>query len=178
MTEREEQRRRGRERRAPDESTKLRVRCDFFCTNATSGIMRRRRLMCESRVCPCPQGSAEWQKGETREEGGHAPEFVRTQHFENITEKATEILPLLFQLPLEKVGFLRVFEFFRADFSMGTQCTPVQFVTAVKSWQSRFMPQAIHCKNVPCFCPLPLEKHNFFNFFSKNPIKVLPDLYI
>ena len=34
---------------APDESTKLRVRCDFFCTNATSGIMRRRRLMCESR---------------------------------------------------------------------------------------------------------------------------------
>ena len=29
-TEREEQRRRGRERRAPDESTKLRVRCDFL----------------------------------------------------------------------------------------------------------------------------------------------------
>ena len=28
--------------------------------------------MCESRVLPCPQGSAEWQKGETREEGGHA----------------------------------------------------------------------------------------------------------
>ena len=71
-TEREEQRRRGRERRAPDECTKLRVRCDFFCTNATSGIMRRRHLMCESRVLPCPQGSAEWQKGETREEGGHA----------------------------------------------------------------------------------------------------------
>ena len=70
-TEREEQRRRGRERRAPDESTKLRVRCDFFCTNATSGIMRRRRLMCESRVLPCPKGSAAWQKGETREEGGH-----------------------------------------------------------------------------------------------------------
>ena len=34
---------------APDESTKLRVRSVFFCTNATSGIMRRRRLMCESR---------------------------------------------------------------------------------------------------------------------------------
>ena len=30
VTEREEQRRRERERRAPDESTKLRVRCDFF----------------------------------------------------------------------------------------------------------------------------------------------------
>ena len=43
----------------------------FFCTKATSGIMRRRRLMCESRVCPCPQGFAEWQMGETREEGGH-----------------------------------------------------------------------------------------------------------
>ncbi len=27
--------------------------------------------MCESRVCPCPQGFAEWQMGETREEGGH-----------------------------------------------------------------------------------------------------------
>ena len=48
-TKREEQRRRGRERRAPDKSTKLRVRSDFFCTNATSGIMRRRQLMCESR---------------------------------------------------------------------------------------------------------------------------------
>ena len=43
----------------------------FFCTKAISGIMRRCRLMCESRVCPCPQGSAEWQMGETREEGGH-----------------------------------------------------------------------------------------------------------
>ena len=37
------------ERQAPDESTKLRVRCDFFCTNATSGIIRRRRLTCACR---------------------------------------------------------------------------------------------------------------------------------
>ena len=63
VTEREEQRRRGGERRAPDESTKLRVRCDFFCTNATSGIMRRRRLMCESRVCPHPKGFADSKRG-------------------------------------------------------------------------------------------------------------------
>ena len=27
--------------------------------------------MCARRVCPCPQGFAEWQMGETREEGGH-----------------------------------------------------------------------------------------------------------
>ena len=51
----------------------------FFCTNAPSGIMRRRRLMCESRVLPCPKGSAVWQKGETREEGGHILRGVRTQ---------------------------------------------------------------------------------------------------
>ena len=105
-------------RRAPRKGVpSTRQKCEvagalcFFCTNATSGIMRGRHLTCARRVCPCPQGSAEWQKGETREEGGHAPEFDRTQHFENITEKATEILPLLFQLPLEKVGFLRCFEF-------------------------------------------------------------------
>ena len=85
-TEREEQRRRGRERRKERKSVLLRqsrqsrrtrictqslVRSVFFCTKATSGIMMRRRLMCESRVCPCPQGFAEWQMGETREEGGH-----------------------------------------------------------------------------------------------------------
>ena len=90
-TEREEQRRRGRERRKERKSVLLRqsrqsrrtrreyevagALC-FFCTNATSGIMRRRRLMCESRVLPCPQGSAEWQKGETREEGGHVLEGI------------------------------------------------------------------------------------------------------
>ena len=35
----------------------------FFCTNATSGIMRRRRLMCESRVCPHPKGFADSKRG-------------------------------------------------------------------------------------------------------------------
>ena len=64
VTEREEQWRRGRERRKERKSVLLRqsrqsrrtrreyevagALC-FFCTNATSGIMRRRRLMCESR---------------------------------------------------------------------------------------------------------------------------------
>ena len=74
VTEREAQ---GAEKGSAEHQTKVRS-CGcalFFCTNATSGIMRRRRLMCESRVCPCPQGSAEWQKGETREEGGHALEL-------------------------------------------------------------------------------------------------------
>ena len=32
--------------------------------------------MCESRVLPCPKGSAVWQKGETREEGGHVLEGI------------------------------------------------------------------------------------------------------
>ena len=35
----------------------------FFCTKATSGIMRRRRLMCESRVCPHPKGFADSKRG-------------------------------------------------------------------------------------------------------------------
>ena len=35
----------------------------IFCTNATSGIMRRRRLMCESRVCPHPKGFADSKRG-------------------------------------------------------------------------------------------------------------------
>ena len=35
----------------------------FSCTNATSGIMRRRRLMCESRVCPHPKGFADSKRG-------------------------------------------------------------------------------------------------------------------
>ena len=58
----------------------------FFCTKATSGIMRRRRLMCESRKersdgiaiatksiasSSLPVGLCRRQKGETREEGGH-----------------------------------------------------------------------------------------------------------
>ena len=100
-TEREEQRRRGREHRKERKSvllrqsrqsrrtrfcTKLRVRCDFFCTNATSGIMRRRRLTCACRKeqsdgiaidtksiasSSLPVGLCRRQKGETREEGGH-----------------------------------------------------------------------------------------------------------
>ena len=41
--------RRERECQAPDKSTKLRVRSVFFCTNATSGIMRGRHLMCARR---------------------------------------------------------------------------------------------------------------------------------
>ena len=46
--------------------------------------------MCESRVCPCPQGSAEWQKGETREEGGHVLDmFALTQILDKITKKRT-----------------------------------------------------------------------------------------
>ena len=57
------------------------VRSVFFCTKATSDIMRRRRLMCESRVLPCPQGFAERQMGETREEGGHILEGLRTLLF-------------------------------------------------------------------------------------------------
>ena len=35
----------------------------FFCTKATSGIMRRRRLACARRVLPCPQGSAVGRRG-------------------------------------------------------------------------------------------------------------------
>ena len=73
-------------RRAPRKGVpSTRQKCEvagalcFFCTNATSGIMRGRHLTCESRVLPCPSGSAEWQKGETREEGGHALRGVRTQ---------------------------------------------------------------------------------------------------
>ena len=64
VTEREEQRRRGKECRKERKSVLLRqsrqsrrTRREYevagalccFCTNATSGIMRRRRLMCESR---------------------------------------------------------------------------------------------------------------------------------
>ena len=101
VTEREEQRRRGRERRKERKSVLLRrsrqsrrtrreyevagALC-FFCTNATSGIMRRRRLMCESRKergdgiaiatksiasSSPPEGFCGYQTGETREEGGH-----------------------------------------------------------------------------------------------------------
>ena len=77
---------------APDTSTKLRVRCDFFCTNATSGIIRRRRLMCESRVLPCPQGFAERQKGETREEGGHLKRCDCSHNVENLSVSISSIL--------------------------------------------------------------------------------------
>ena len=71
VTEREEQRRRGRERRAPDESTKLRVRCDFlhqrneWHNEATSLNVREPSVA-------LPVGLCRRQKGETREEGGHA----------------------------------------------------------------------------------------------------------
>ena len=73
MTEREEQRRRGRERRAPDESTKLRVRCDFlhqrneWHNEATSTYVRVPSVA-------LPEGLCRRQKGETREEGGHVLE--------------------------------------------------------------------------------------------------------
>ena len=53
--------------------------------------MRRRHLMCESRVLPCPQGSAEWQKGETREEGGHVLDMFALTNITgeaNTTKKA------------------------------------------------------------------------------------------
>ena len=66
---------------APDESTKLRVRSDFFCTNATSGIMRRRRLMCESRVCPHPKGFADSKRGKHVRKGDMClEEFALSQY--------------------------------------------------------------------------------------------------
>ena len=77
-TEREEQWRRERECRAPEFVRSRWCALFFFCTKATSGIIRRRRLMCESRVLPCPQGFAEWQMGETREEGGHILKCICT----------------------------------------------------------------------------------------------------
>ena len=114
VTEREAQ---GAEKGSAEHQTKVRS-CGcalFFCTDATSDIMRGRYLMCESRVLPCPQGSAEWQKGETREEGGHALRGVRTQQVKKSTPNGvlfflfkTQLMPKLSrckcrlcQLPLQ-----------------------------------------------------------------------------
>ena len=73
VTEREEQRRRGRERRAPDKSTKLRVRSVFlhqrneWHNEATPPNVREPSVA-------LPEGLCRRQKGETREEGGHVLE--------------------------------------------------------------------------------------------------------
>ena len=77
-TEREEQRRRGRERRAPDKSTKLRVRCDFFLHQRNEWHNEATPLNVREPSVALPVGLCRRQKGETREEGGHALGEIRT----------------------------------------------------------------------------------------------------
>ena len=86
-TEREEQRRRESEPQAP-EFVRSRWCALFFCTKATSGIMRRRRLMCESRVCPHPKGFADSKRGKHVRKGDI---FLICSHSHNLIYKKRSI---------------------------------------------------------------------------------------
>ena len=77
MTKREAQRRRESERRAPDEGAKLWVRCDFLHQHNERHNEWYIPNVREPSVS-LPVGLCRRQKGETREEGGHALRGLRT----------------------------------------------------------------------------------------------------